>query len=89
MDAVILPASPHAGVIPGKYYHYCKFQKFYQNNGQLRSITVYSNFPNVLDYTTMVIPVTTADKTIDVFDDDYKPLNDVDKKNWLACKSTL
>ncbi|KUJ12171.1 amidase [Mollisia scopiformis] len=67
VDAVILPASPHAGVIPGKYYHY-----------------LYSNFPNVLDYTTMVIPVTNANKTIDIFDKDYKPLNDVDKKNWLA-----
>jgi hypothetical protein len=28
VDAVILPASPHAGVIPGKYYHYCKLSSW-------------------------------------------------------------
>ncbi|KAL5312881.1 hypothetical protein ACEPPN_019307 [Leptodophora sp. 'Broadleaf-Isolate-01'] len=32
----------------------------------------------------MVIPVTIANKTIDVFDKGYKPLNDVHKENWLA-----
>lgn len=41
----------------------------------------YSSFVNVLDYTNMVVPVTTADRNIDVFDRDYKPLNDYDKKN--------
>ena len=33
----------------------------------------------------MVIPVTVVNSTIDVFDHDYKPLNEVDRKNWLAC----
>lgn len=33
----------------------------------------------------MVIPVTTADQSIDVFDEEYQPLNEVDRKNWLAC----
>jgi amidase len=46
----------------------------------------YASFVNVLDYTNVVIPVTNADRKIDVFDHDYTPLNDKDKKNWLACK---
>jgi amidase len=29
--------------------------------------------------------VTKADKTIDLADPDYTPLNDVDAKNWEAC----
>jgi len=40
---------------------------------------------NVLDYTTVVIPVTTADKNIDVFNPDHKPLSEKDGKNWKAC----
>lgn len=44
----------------------------------------YASFVNVLDYTNVVIPVTNANRKIDVFDHDYTPLNDKDKKNWLA-----
>lgn len=33
-----------------------------------------------------MIPVTKADSQIDLFDHDYKPLNEKDKKNWQACK---
>jgi hypothetical protein len=40
---------------------------------------------NVLDYTTVVIPVTTADKHTDVFDPNHKPLSEKDEKNWKAC----
>jgi len=34
---------------------------------------------NLLDYTASVIPVTTADKTIDVLDQGYTPMNDQDE----------
>ncbi|KAL8847886.1 MAG: hypothetical protein Q9221_007097 [Calogaya cf. arnoldii] len=44
----------------------------------------YSTIANTLDYTTVVIPVTFADKKLDPFDDTYQPLNEKDKKNWLA-----
>ncbi|KAK5449280.1 hypothetical protein LTS15_008822 [Exophiala xenobiotica] len=44
----------------------------------------YSSIVNVLDYTTVVIPVTTASAKIDLFDKDYKPLNEKDKLNWEA-----
>lgn len=42
-----------------------------------------------MDYSAVVIPVTKADKTIDVPDPDYKPLNDTDAKYWDACQYGL
>ena len=33
---------------------------------------------NLLDFTSVVVPVTFADKTIDLKDESYKPLNDID-----------
>lgn len=44
----------------------------------------YASFVNVLDYTNVVIPVTKADSKIDLFDHNYEPLNEKDKKNWQA-----
>lgn len=41
---------------------------------------------NPLDYSVVVIPVTTANKTVDVFNHEYEPLNEVDRKNWQGCK---
>ena len=38
-----------------------------------------------MDYTSTVIPVTTADKTVDKFDESYEPLSDFDALNWNAC----
>ncbi|KAH0536016.1 hypothetical protein FGG08_007083 [Glutinoglossum americanum] len=37
-----------------------------------------------MDYSAVVIPVTKANKNIDVFDEGYTPLNDVDSMNWKA-----
>ncbi|KAL8713136.1 MAG: hypothetical protein Q9220_002657 [cf. Caloplaca sp. 1 TL-2023] len=48
--------------------------------------TAYTQIVNLLDYSAVVIPVTTADKTTDNFDHAYQPLNEVDRKNWEACK---
>lgn len=39
----------------------------------------YSTFVNGLDYTAVVIPVTTADKSVDVVDLSYQPINEMDK----------
>ncbi len=44
--------------------------------------TGYTEAINLLDYSAAVIPVTTADKSIDVVDATYTPLNDLDAKNW-------
>jgi hypothetical protein len=40
---------------------------------------------NLTNYSIVVIPVTKADKKIDVFDDSYQPLNPADKLDWEAC----
>ena len=50
------------------------------------STTAYTEAINLLDYSVTVIPVTKADQNVDKADPDYKPLNDVDAKNWNACK---
>lgn len=42
---------------------------------------------NVTNYSAVIIPTIRADAAIDVFDDSYKPLGDLDKKNWQACES--
>ena len=42
-----------------------------------------------MNYSTSVIPVTKADKTVDIFDKSYTPLNDIDRMNWEACKHIL
>jgi amidase len=39
----------------------------------------YTTFVNGLDYSTVVIPVTTVDKGVDVVDHSYQPLNEMDK----------
>ncbi|KAL9627242.1 MAG: hypothetical protein Q9204_006710 [Flavoplaca sp. TL-2023a] len=44
----------------------------------------YTESINLLDYSAAVIPVTRADKSVDIFDHDYRPLNEVDRKNWEA-----
>ncbi|KAL8962306.1 MAG: hypothetical protein Q9193_001273 [Seirophora villosa] len=46
--------------------------------------TAYTESINLMDYSAAVIPVTRADKSIDVFDHAYQPLNEVDRKNWEA-----
>ena len=46
----------------------------------------YTTFVNVLDYVSIVIPVTFADSKIDVFNRTYQTMNDLDRKNWEACK---
>ena len=40
-----------------------------------------------MDYSAAVIPVTRADKNLDRFDKDYKPLSELDHMNWEACES--
>ncbi|KAF1732290.1 Acetamidase [Beauveria bassiana] len=46
--------------------------------------TGYTEVINLLDYTAAVIPVTTADKSIDLIDPGLVPLNELDAKNWAG-----
>ncbi|KAM0723815.1 hypothetical protein Q7P37_000805 [Cladosporium fusiforme] len=40
----------------------------------------YSSFVNVLDYTSVVVPVTQADKNVDARVEDFQPVDDVDRE---------
>jgi hypothetical protein len=51
------------------------------------TIKAYTESINLLDYSTVVIPVTKADKNLDVADNGFTPLSDFDAQNWEACKS--
>jgi amidase len=46
----------------------------------------YSSWVNVLDYTSVVVPVTTVDKSVDTKLEGYQPLDDRDKKVQDDCK---
>lgn len=47
----------------------------------------YSTIINTLDYTSCVIPVTIADKSIDVLEKDFRPVSEQDKVVSGSCKS--
>lgn len=44
-----------------------------------------STWVNFLDYSATVIPVTTVDKEVDKFDENYKALDETDEKVWKCC----
>ncbi len=46
----------------------------------------YTVWVNLLDYSAAVLPITTVDKTVDIVDEGYQPINDVDEKIWKSCK---
>ncbi|KAK4644133.1 hypothetical protein QC761_302630 [Podospora bellae-mahoneyi] len=90
VNAVIMPVAPHAAVIPGKYYHtgyrrrIAPPEAVFQADDKQRA---YTEVINLMNYSAAVIPMTKADKAIDVVpegNDAYRPLNDVDKQNWEA-----
>lgn len=94
VDAVIMPVAPHAAVIPGKYYHTgisrrpVPFQESIQKPMlTFRKIPAYTEVINLMNYSAAVIPVTKADKSVDLVDDSYQPLSEIDKLNWDACMS--
>ncbi|KDB20646.1 hypothetical protein H109_07399 [Trichophyton interdigitale MR816] len=44
--------------------------------------TAYTEVINLLDYSVSVVPVTKADKNVDIADPDYEPISELDKANW-------
>ncbi|KAI0205858.1 amidase signature domain-containing protein [Astrocystis sublimbata] len=46
--------------------------------------TAYTEAINLLNYSVVVIPVTKANKEVDVIDSSYQPSNELDRKNWEA-----
>lgn len=85
VDAVIMPVAPHAAVIPGKYFHTVTGVDHMPQN-YANSDLAYTEAIKLLDYSATVIPVTKADQKIDKANPDYQPLNEVDARNWNACK---
>ncbi|KAK6581305.1 hypothetical protein PZA11_005996 [Diplocarpon coronariae] len=76
VDAVISPVAPFAAARPDMYDF---------GHGQAKAKRVmpgYSVWVNLLDYSAAVLPVTLADKSVDVVDEGYKPLNGTDEKVW-------
>ncbi|CAG7555245.1 unnamed protein product [Fusarium equiseti] len=49
----------------------------------------YTDAMNITNYAAVIIPTIRADSNIDVFDDSYKPLGDLDKKNWQAYDASV
>lgn len=48
-------------------------------------IAGYTVWVNLLDYTASVIPVTTVDKTVDVWDASFTPVTEMDKMVFENC----
>ncbi|KAK3371231.1 amidase signature domain-containing protein [Lasiosphaeria ovina] len=46
--------------------------------------TAYTEVINLINYSSAVIPVTKADKSVDIVDESYQPLNPIDEQNWGA-----
>ncbi|KAK3900023.1 Acetamidase [Staphylotrichum tortipilum] len=46
--------------------------------------TAYTEVINLMNYSAAVIPVTKANKTVDVVDASYQPVSEVDRMNWDA-----
>ncbi|KAK5660619.1 hypothetical protein OQA88_13183 [Cercophora sp. LCS_1] len=68
VDAVLLPVTTSAALIPGKpLYH------------------EYITLVNVIDHATLVVPITRADETVDTFEKDYVPSEELDRKIWESC----
>lgn len=70
VDGLICPTAVHPAPAPNKY-----------NYGAM-----FTGLANVLDYTSVVIPVTHANKTIDVPLSADKALNEKDRKSQEECK---
>lgn len=47
----------------------------------------YATAINLLDFTSVVVPVTFADKNVDVKNKVYEPLNEIDRSVYDECKS--
>ncbi|KAI0472365.1 amidase signature domain-containing protein [Xylaria cf. heliscus] len=46
--------------------------------------TAYTEIINLLNYSAVVIPVTKADRLVDIVDSSYQPSSDLDRMNWEA-----
>ncbi len=65
----------------------CDRHKFGKGDAKAKRIMPgYTIWVNLLDYSAAVLPVTLANKNVDVIDKGYKPLSPQDEKVWEACE---
>lgn len=96
VEAIISPVTPYASIEPGNFKHSgmsneasrCPLISTLDSRGPHKLILVlaYISSVNVLDYATVVIPVTFADKNVDVVDPNFKPFSNEDAANMKTCK---
>lgn len=98
VDAIIAPLAPFAAARPDMYKYYgtsirtllilvlCRNNFGNERMRAKRIMPGFSVWVNLLDYPAAVLPVTLADKNVDVADKEYKPLSDQDEKVHDACK---
>ncbi|KAG0651309.1 Acetamidase [Hyphodiscus hymeniophilus] len=82
VDAIVAPLAPFAAARPNMYDYYGTL--LLELTAIFRVSPGYSAWVNLLDYSAAVLPVTTADKSIDVVDEEYKPMNEPDMKVWKS-----
>ncbi|KAI8630724.1 amidase signature domain-containing protein [Xylariaceae sp. FL1651] len=46
--------------------------------------TAYTQVVNLMNYSAVVVPITKADKNVDVVNESYRPSNEIDRLNWEA-----
>ncbi|OWB55847.1 hypothetical protein B5S28_g1731 [[Candida] boidinii] len=54
----------------------------WKHKDNMKTAGFYTRFLNILDYTVLTIPVTQADKSIDLKDENYKPTSAMDENNY-------
>lgn len=85
VDALILPVMATAALVPGNPFYAGNCTANSNSYVKMMTGTAYIAVANVVDYTTIVIPVTYAQKIIDRFDNDYDPISEMDKEIWESC----
>jgi amidase len=85
VDGLIVPVAPTAAV---------RHDSFLTTVSALRSskwavgltLLAYTFVFNLLDYSSVTVPVAFADKNVDVADSSFTPMRDLDEKDWNDCK---
>jgi amidase len=87
VEAVISPVTPYAGILPGKFQYSRETLPSLPTAPQRWKLTTiaYSSSLNVLDFPSVVIPVTFANKAVDKVARDYTPLTEKDRTNMALC----
>ena len=93
VDGVIMPAAPSAAVQEGLFSYFGKEHSTQRSPFRLIYTDIlwhqaYSGIVNFLDYTAVTFPVTFADRSLDLENPQYEPLNRIDEAVWRTCKYT-